>query len=561
MLFWCVWPFFPRCMQRRLFTDDDPAVRWRKKAELRDDLKSLLCDLQDHFSAIVTSNREQSGHQGGKPVESETSDGQPEDEEATVDSLSASDKKMSTCLPQNFMRLLDLTLKEGEDGCADSRSIDSGTEAGFLGSRVPSPGDGSVDQFLGVGQREAHSCKDQSFELDSDGQRKDQSPASRNHQRNKGNACRQRMNKNSSPQSPQVHSMKQNSPQICPSASASSRAADENPAVSREGLDLGLQCLEPLLKNSGSTQLWELGVAGADTRSVYYQALLLGLRDMKEKNLLPPEITQKMLDLPGGLPGPGGPVGSENGIASPPPADANAPGGPFPAKPHRPKAAGSSPRFEGPPGSPSVLRGSPRFGGGLRHPVQRQLFNGQCNLQPSAGRGGSASPAWCQDPCKGATARSPPSSSAVPVPAGYNGPLDPKERPMPRSCPLPQQSRHSDLSDASPPANLAPSSAPRTSIPQPFRNGPAHLMRQADDDFTGVVRRQSQFEEKVVCEVKIACGFVLLCVCACVCACVRACVCVHSCVCMHWYWKLVHGCMVYTECALRQQQFYVAPAM
>ena len=496
--------------------------------ELRDDLKSLLCDLQDHFSAIMTSNREQQlGHQGGKPVESETSDGQPEDEEATVDSLSASDKKMSTCLPKNFTRLLDLTLKESEDGCVYSQSVDGGTEAGFLGSRVPSPGDGSIDQFLGDGQCEAHSCKDQSFELDSDGQRKDQSPASRNHQRNKGNVCRQRMNKNSSPQSPQVHSMKQNSPQICPSASASSRAAVENPAVGRAGLELGLQCLEPLLKNSGSTQPWELGVAGADTRSTYYQALLLGLRDMKKKNLLPPEIAQKMSALPGGLPGPGGPVGSKSGIASPLPADANAPGGPFPAEPHRPKASGSSQRFEGPPGSPSVLPGSPQFGRGLRHPVQRQLFNGPCSPQPSAGRGGSASPTWHQEPCKGATAWSPPNSSPVLVPASYNGLLDLREQPMPRSCPLPQRSRHSDLSDASPPASLAPSSAPCTSIPQPFRNGPAHLMRQADDDFTGVVRWRSQFEEKVVCEVKIACGFVLLCVCMC------ACVCVHSCVCMH----------------------------
>ena len=538
-------PFFPLCLQHRPFTDDDLAVRQRKKVELQDDLRSLLSDLQDHFSAIVTSNREQTGHQGGKPVESEASDEQPEDEEAIVDSSSASDKKMSACLPQNFTRLLDLTLKEGEDGRADSRSIDGGTEAGFLGSRVPSPGDGSVDQFLGDGQREARSCKDQSFELDSDGQRKDQSPASRNHQLNEGNACRQRKNKNSSPQSPQVHSTKQNSPQICPSASASSRAAVENPSASREGLEFGLQCLKPLLKNSGSTQPWELGVAGADTWSVYYQALLLGLRDMKKKNLLPPEIAQKMPDLPGGLPWPGGLAGSKSGIASPPPAGANAPGGPLPAEPHRPKAAGSSPRFEGPPGSPSVLPGSPRFGGGLRHPVQRQLFNGPCNPQPSAGRGGSASPAWCQEPCKGATARSPPSSSPVPVPAGYDGLMDLRQRPMPGSCPLPQRSRHSDLSDASPPVSLAPSSAPRTSVPQPFRNGPSHLMKQADGDFAGVVRWQSECEEKVVCEVKIVCS---VCVCVCVCTrkCVYMCVCALVCVCTDTVnWCMVLWCMQY----------------
>ena len=28
-----------------------------------------------------------------------------------------------------------------------------------------------------------------------------------------------------------------------------------------------------------------------------------------------------------------------------------------------------------------------------------------------------------------------------------------------------------------------------------------------------------------------------------------------------WHWKLVHGCMVYTECVPRQQRFHVAPAV
>ena len=30
---------------------------------------------------------------------------------------------------------------------------------------------------------------------------------------------------------------------------------------------------------------------------------------------------------------------------------------------------------------------------------------------------------------------------------------------------------------------------------------------------------------------------------------------------MKWHWTLVHSCMVYTELALRRQQFHVAPAM
>ena len=508
-----------------------------------------MSDLQGHFSSTITRNKEDIGRRRGEPAESKASSRQQEDEETTKDSLSASVKRMSAYLPRNFMQLMDLTLNEGEDERANSQSVEHEACAGFLRSRVHSPRNDDVDQFFGVRQHEDCASRDQNFRLDK--QCKDHSPGSQNQKLDEAKEHHSRIKKDGLTQSPQNRKTKQSrpqksdlakskeafensarSPQQSPqnqntkrssslkSDSAKSKEAFENPARIRDGLDFGMQSLEILFKNFGAGQIPAVRAAGTDAQSVYYQALLLGLNDMKKKNLLPPEIVQKMPDLPG-LPGPGGPTESDSSITNPLPGDVNAPGGPFPTEPHQPKGAGISQMFEGPPGSPAAPPGSPCFQEGRWHHVPRELYNGPCDLQQSSGRG-SLAPAWSQESSESAVAWSVPCNG--PLPAGYNGPLDLRE-PVPRPGSAPRRSGLLDPPRAGPAAyhNVYPTpSSTLHTKPQQFRNGPVHLMKQAKGGVIGVVRQPSGCDEKVVCEVNIVC----YCVCYCQCVCVLVCVCV-----------------------------------